>query len=436
MRFVSPVALGLMLALGAASSGVSVPAFAKEKAAQGLKLKLSKDFIPAISKANDLVTKKDIEGAKAAMAAAKPLAVSNDDKYQYYAVLLNLSISANDPVMQAEALRGMLDTGLVPPEQQGQFNTVVANNALAAKDYDTAIAYAEKAKALGYKPDQVNPILAQAIWGKAGTDKAQIARGLDIFKAGIDAMKASGQQVPAQWYQVGVAKAAAADLPQLNDWATMAFEADPSGENLRTVLRLFQRANPTMTNRENLDVMRLMHVSGGLTLKPDYLEYAEMAFKGGLFGEVKSAIDAGRAAKDKNGRPVLGATDGNDVYSVATQRIASDKASLASAANDAAKASTGKVASATADAYMGYGDYQKAISLYDTALQKGGVDTAEVNMRMGIAKAVAGDMAGARTAFSKVTGGIRGGLAKYWLKWLDAKSAAAAAPAPAAQPAG
>ncbi|TNE45587.1 MAG: hypothetical protein EP321_05630 [Sphingomonadales bacterium] len=421
MRFVSPVALGLMLALGAASSGVSVPAaIAKEKAeAQGPKLKLSKDFIPAISKANGLIAKKDIEGGKAAMAEALPLATTNDDKYQYYAILLNLSIAANDAAMQGEALRGMLDTGLVPESQQGQFNTIVANNALSAKDYDAAISYGEKARALGYKPEQVNPILAQAVWGKGGNDPAQISRGLDLFKAGIDAMKAAGEQVPVQWYQVGVSKAAAVGQPQqLRQWADMAYAADPSGENLRTVLRVFQRDNPTMTNRENLDLLRLMNVSGGLALKPDFLEYAEMAFKGGLYGEVSSAINAGRA------KGVLTANDNPDFYAIATQRMTSDKASLGAAATDAAKAANGKVASATADAYMGYGDYAKAIPLFETALQKGGVDVAEVNTRLGIAKALSGDSAGAREAFSKVSAGTRGGIAKFWLNWLNNKGAA------------
>ncbi len=420
MRFVSPVALGFMLALGAVSSGVSVPAAAKEKATdEAPKLKLSKDFIPAISKANDLVAKKDVEGAKAAMAAALPLAATNDDKYQYYAILLNLSIASNDAAMQGQALRGMLDTGLVPASQLGQFSTVVANNALAAKDYDAAIAYAEKAKAVGYKPDQVSPILAQAIWGKAGNNKAEIGRGLDIFKQGIDAARAAGQQVPAQWYQVGVSKAAAADLqPQLREWAGLAYDAAPSGENLRTVLRVFQRDNLAMTNRENLDLMRLMYVSGGLALRPDFLEYAEMASKGGLYGEVKSVIDAGRA------KGVLGSADGSDLYGLATQRMAADKASLASAAADASKSPNGKVASATADAYMGYGDYAKAIPLFEAALQKGGIDAPEVNTRLGIAKALSGDTAGAKAALSKVTDGTRGGIAKYWIKWLDSKGAA------------
>jgi len=431
MRFVSPVALGLMLAVGGMAFGVSVPsAVAKEKQGGGAsKLKLSKGFLQPVQKLNEAIVKKDVAAAKAAMPAAQAAIASNDDKYQYYALLLNLSIEAQDAAMQGEALKGMLDTGLVPASQQGQFNSIVAGNEMAAKNYDAAMAYAEKAKAAGASPADINPVLAQVIWAKAGDDKAQVARGLTLFKEGIDAMKAAGKPVPAQWYQVGVSKAAAADLPQLGEWAKMAYKAEPSGENLRTVLRVFQRKHPTMTNRENLDLLRLMNVSGGLALKPDYLEYAEMAFKGGIFGEVKSAIDKGRA------EGVLGSTDGSDNYSVATQRISGDKGSLASAAADAAKSSTGKVASATADAYLGYGDYAKAVELYKLALQKGSVDAAEVNTRLGIAEAMSGDVAAAKADFAKVTGGARGGIAQMWIDYLDSKSSASAAAPAEAQPA-
>ena len=427
MRFVSPVALGLMLALGSASFGVAVPAaVAKEKASKAPKLKLSSGFLPLAQKASEAINKKDAEAAKAALAEAEAGAVSNDDKYQYYSLLLNYSIMANDATVQGKALKGMLDTGLVPADQAGQFNTIVANSAVNAKDYDTAIAYAEKARALGYKSEQVSPILAQAIWGKAGNDKAQVLRGLEIFKEGIDALKASGQQVPVQWYQVGVSKAAAVDsMPHLKKWSAMAYDAQPSGENLRTLLRVFQRENPTMSNRENLDLLRLMHASGGLSIKPDYTEYAEMAFKGGLYGEVKATLDEGRS------KGVLSTSDGADFYSVASQRMAGDKASLGSAERDAAKSATGKIASATADAYFGYGDYAKAVSLFELALQKGGIDTDEVNTRLGIAKAMAGDTAGAKAALAKVTTGTRGGIAKMWTDYLNKKSAASAAAAPA-----
>lgn len=442
MRFASPVVLGLMLAMGGMSLGAPAAAAAKEKAAQVPKLKLSKGFLDPIRKVNDAVNKKEVDAAKAALPAAKAAIESNDDKYQYYSLLLNLSIVAKDAAMQNEALMGMLETGLVPEGQQGQFNAIVANNELAAKNYDAALAYGQKAQAQGYKPEQVYPILAQAVWAKADAanldpeaKKAEIAKGLTLFKQGIDAMKAAGQAVPAQWYQVGVSKAAAAKLPELTNWADMAFAADPSGANLRTVLRVFQRDNPAMTNREDLDLLRLMRISGGLALKPDYLEYAEMAFKGGLFGEVKSIIDEGRA------KGVLNSTDGNDYYTVATKRIASDKASLPAADSDAAKSSSGKIAGATGDAYMGYGEYAKAVPLYQMALKKGSIDTGEVYTRLGISQALTGDTAAAKASLANVTDGIRGGIAKYWLKWIEAHpdqvnaDAAVTADASAAAPA-
>ncbi len=435
MRFVSPVALGLMLALGAASFGAASPAaMAKEKEAKAKapKLKPSPGIIAPLQKAQKAIGAKDFAAAKAALPEVEAQIKTPDDRYYYNSTMLNLSIGVNDAAMQNTALRGMLDTGLVPVEQAGQFSSIVANNAVNAKDYDAAIAYAEKARALNYKPEQVYPILAQAIWGKAGNDKAEVARGLEVFAQGVAAMKAAGQAVPAQWYQVGVSKAAALDaLPQLRQWAGLAYDAEPTGENLRTILRVFQRENPTMTNRENLDLLRLMRVSGGLAIKPDYLEYAEMAFKGGLFGEVKSVIDAGRVARDQRTNLVLTSTDGNDFYTVASQRIAADKATLGAAERDAAKSATGKIAAATADAYMGYGDYAKAIALYEMAAQKGGVDVAEVNTRIGISKVMAGDLSGARSDFAKVTGGSRGGLAKLWLQYIDGKTKAAAAPAAA-----
>lgn len=425
MRFVSPVALGLMLALGGVSLGVAAPsAIAKEKAPEGPKIKASTGFLKAVQPFNAAVVKKDVEGAKAAMPAAQAAITSADDRYLFNQLMLNLSIAANDPAMQQQALKGMIDTGLVPGDQIGQFATIAANNELNAKNYDAAIAYARKAEAVGYKPDQVYPILAQATWAKAGTDKAGISEGLQLFRKGIDAMKASGTPVPAQWYQIAVSKAAGADLPEVADWAKMAFDSQPSGENLRTLLRVYQRKNPAITNRENLDIMRLMNASGGLAIKADYLEYAEMAFKSGIYGEVKSAIDKGRSARDRHNNLVLAATDGSDLYSIASQKIAADKASLAAAERDAAKAATGKIAAATADAYLGYGDYAKAIALYQQALQKGSVDAAEVNTRLGEAQALAGNTAAAKEAFAKVSGGARGQIAQYWLAWLNGQPAA------------
>jgi hypothetical protein len=424
MRFVTPVALALTLAL--TGGAITAPAFAakKEEKKEGQKLNVSPDVLKALQTAQAASEKQDFAGAKAALAEADSKAQSPDDKYQIGAIKLNTSIASKDAALQGEALNQMLDSGKTPPEQAGQFNAISADQALAAKNYDVAIARGQAALAAGYKSEAVNPTIAQAYFGKAGTanPSAEPARGLNqqglaALKAAADAMKASGQQVPAQWYQIGVSRAAGANLPEVTEWAKLAYQAQPSGENLRTLIRLFQRANPNISNRENLDVLRLMNVSGGLVVAADYVEYAEMASKTGIYGEVKTAIDAGRS------KGVLNASQGGDVYQTAVPKIAGDKSSLGSAEADAQKAANGKIAAATADAYLGYGDYAKAATMFELAKQKGGVDADEINTRLGIAKTLGGDNASAKAAFSSVQAGPRKQIADLWLAYLGTKGA-------------
>lgn len=425
-------ALAFAVAMGVVAGGMTVatPAFAAKKAkeAEGPKINPSPDVVKALAPIAEAINKKDFATAQAGIGAVEPMLKTNDDRYYYNSLMLNLSIGLKDGAMQYKSLRGMLDSGMVAPAQAGQFNTIAADSAVKAKDWDTAIKYARAAEATGYKPDQVYPVLAQAIWGKAGTKnlsaepaRTQVSEGLGYFRKGIAAMKAAGQTVPSQWYQVAVIKADLAGLPEITDWAQMAFDSEPNGSNLRTVLRVFQRTNPTMSNRENLDLLRLMHWSGGVALSPDYVEYAEMASKSAIYGEVKSIIEEGRQ------KGVLGAGDGGLFYSTATAQMAADKASLGAAERDAGKSATGKIAAATGDAFLGYGDYAKAAELYRLAVQKGSVDAAEVNTRLGIALAKSGDSAGALAVLAKVQGGVRGGLAKLWSDYITRKQSTATA---------
>ncbi len=424
MRFVTPVALALALAM--TSGAVSTPAFAakKEEKKAGPKLNITPDVLKALQTAQKSAEAQDFAAAKTAIAEADSKAASNDDKYQIGAIKLNTGIAAKDEAMKMEGLNQMLDSGLTPPEQAGQFNAVAADAALAQKNYDVAIQRGQAALAAGYKAEAVQPTIAQAYFGKAGTTNttAEPARGftqqgLAALKAAADATKAAGQQVPAQWYQIGVSRAEAAKLPDVTEWAKMSYQADPSGQNLRTLVRLFQRANPNITNRENLDVLRLLGASDGLVVAQDFTEYAEMSSKTGIYGEVKTVIDKGRS------KGVLNASQGADVYQTAVPKIAGDKSTLGSAEADAQKAANGKIAAATADAYLGYGDYAKAASMFELAKQKGGVDADEVNTRLGIAKTLGGDTAGAKAAFEAVQGGARKQIAGLWLAYLGTKGA-------------
>jgi hypothetical protein len=84
-------------------------------------------------------------------------------------------------------------------------------------------------------------------------------------------------------------------------------------------------------------------------------------------------------------------------------------------------APAGRPALNAADAYFGYGEYDKAIPLYRAALQKGSVDPNVVNTRLGMALAMAGQKAEAEAAFKAVTG-PRQDLAGFWLVWLGQRA--------------
>src|SRR3546814_2576234 len=81
-------------------------------------------------------------------------------------------------------------------------------------------------------------------------------------------------------------------------------------------------------------------------------------------------IDEGVAAKVLNpGKQTFA-----ELSKLSGAKIAADKASLPKLAVQAKSAANGKLALATADAYLGYKDYAQAAALYQLALTKGGSD--------------------------------------------------------------
>lgn len=112
-----------------------------------------------------------------------------------------------------------------------------------------------------------------------------------------------------------------------------------------------------------------------------------------------------------------------EIYTRSKAKSAEDRSSLVNEANTAAAKTTAKPVAAAADALVGYGDYAKAIDLYKIALTKPGVDANEVRLRMGIAQTLAGSYADAITSFGSVEG-ERQVLATYWTLWVNSRMGA------------
>jgi tetratricopeptide (TPR) repeat protein len=225
--------------------------------------------------------------------------------------------------------------------------------------------------------------------------------------------------VPEAWYKS--AAATTANTPAMAaefGTATLAWvTAYPSPDNWRTVLELFQdRAK--FDDQGNLDLFRLKRAASALKGEKDYVEYAETANLRGLPGEAKAVLDEGIAKKMLDtAKPYV-----RDLKAIVEPKVARDKASLAGLEKEAKAAPGVKLIAGLGDAYLGYGNYAKAIEMYRASMGKTGADAATLNTRIGIALAMSGDKAGAEAAFKSVQGGARGTLAQYWLAWLAQKA--------------
>lgn len=425
MRLKSAFALGLMISAGAGLVATATPALAQKEDKKAPKAEYSKAFIAAAADLEKANKAKDFAALKAAIDKAAPAASTADDNFLINFYRYQLSAGTNDSALQKQAVEGMLASGKASADLVPTLRTLAGQFALQAGDADGAISNLEQAGST--LSPEARYLLAEAYFSKAVklsggrlTPESQpiFTKGLAALQGAIDGNKAAGKPVPAAWYARGAEVGRVMGSASAANFALEGVKSGGSPKAWGVLLTAFQDSNRNLSRAENLDVLRLKMATQSLASAAEYAEYVDAASKSGLVGEVKAVIDQGRASG------VLTASNLSDYYAQATGAISGDKAGLPGSATQAAKAANGRIAAATGDAYLGYGDYAKAAEMYRLALQKGGVTTDEVNTRLGIALARSGDMAGAKAAFAAVTApGARKQIAEYWTTWIDGQAA-------------
>jgi len=430
MKFASTVTLGVALAVGL---GAVVPASAQDERQDRRSRREQREraasYTPAVrdaaAAAQTAIGAQDYATARAKVNEASAAAVSGDDKYLVNSLLYDIARGTNDSALQGTALDGMIASGKVQADRLAQFYTVRSSLAYQARDYARAESAAKGGMDAGGNDPNLIAILIDA---QAKNNKP--AEAVATFLARRNAELQAGRQLSPDWYGRAMNIAIQARLaPQLGEISQGWLTAYPTPDNWRDTIISYRDLTRPDADHE-LDLMRLLRTVNGLKGERDYYEYAEQVYLK-YPGEAKAVIDEGVRAG------AIQLTAGSNMQSfsqTANSRIAADRADLPSAAASAARAADGRSALSTANAYLGYADWAKAIELYRLALQKGNVDANLVNTRLGMALARSGDAAGARTAFAAVTG-PRQQLARYWIVWLDNQNRPAAAPAAAAAPA-
>lgn len=418
MKSVSKAALAAAFLLSAPAFIVGSPAIAqKKKEASGPQV--SEAFRKPAGEIQKLVEAKDWAGVKARIDALDALAQSDDEKYYAASFRLAASAGTNDNPGTIRALDALIANPKTPQADLGRFNFFRGDFAYQAKQYPQAAAYFTKARDLGFQPQGTNLNLRIA---QSQLDGGQVAAGAAAIDAAIKAEEAAGRKAPEAWYKIVVSRFyTSGDKTSAAQWLARQLAAYPSPAAWRSSLMVYMEQatakGATMDADLRLDVLRLIRAAKGLAGETDYYEYADAAQRRGLPWEVVSLLDEGRAAGTiSKPNPRL-----DPLYTQAVNRQKAE-VSLAAEEKRAAGAANGAVAMSTADAYLASGDNAKAVTLYRMALQKGGVDTALVNTRLGIALARSGQKAEAKAAFASVTTGPRAELARFWSAWVDGQA--------------
>lgn len=425
MKPISTFALAVSLAAGA--SLLAAPASAQQKQESKSKkqdnkaiaiklgertLTISAQARQPIAELQAAVTARDAANFPAKLAAAQAAATSADEKYLVARLQLDYARAGNDAAGQTAAMEAMLQSGAAPANELPALYGAVAEAAYNAKDYEKAgYAFEQLAKLQPNNADVVSNL--SIVRGRQGrtAEAAQLLARATEMKAG------AGQAVPEDYYKRIIDQAyKSKDVALANKTLYTWLDAFPTAKNWSDALQT-HRALVPLDDAAELDRFRLMRLAGALKSGNDYTNLAAYLLQKGLPGEAKAVLEDGAS----KGLVTRSNAEYSRLLAQATQRANADRPTLAASEGKASAAANGRIAANTGDAYMGYGDYAKAVAMYRLALQKGGVDTSLVNTRLGMALAMSGDKAGAKTALTAVTG-PRADLARYWLLWIDKRA--------------
>ena len=405
MKSVSTIALGVTLALGTAASLVAVPAAAQEQAQVP---EFSKEERAAFRALTTALTARDYPAATAALATAQSAARSGYARYLASALQLRLGIETGNSGLQSTAIDSMIGSGAVPASELPQLyrnQAALLQSAGKLEAAETSLTrYVELA------PNDPEALLALA---QVKHDRKKPQEAVALIGRAIAQRTASGQPAPEAWYKRALNLAMMHRMaPQALQYSRDLVSAYPTPINWRDAMLVYRdMAQPD--SGAAIDGWRLVRAAKGLSGERDYLQFAQALNGAGLAAESRAVLDQGVAARMVDpAKPAF-----KEAIATAAKQAAAARTGLAAQHSAAMAAATGTLALSAGDAHLAAGDHAKAAALYRAAIEKGGVDLAVANTRLGVALALAGNKAEAEPAFRAVTG-PRAELASLWLVWL------------------
>ena len=360
-----------------------------------------------VSKENGKTLKEASEALNAkkysdAIAKAKD-AENNPKKTPYDQHVVNeiLAIAyakTNNYAEAAKAFEAELSDGYLEEKDVPRNVKALAQMNYSLKNYDKAIEYGQRAIKGGFADDDMKTLVGQSYYLK-GDYKGT----LKYYDPLIEAQIKAGQTPKDEPMQLALSSCV-----KLNDNECTTRELErlveyhPKTEYWENLLHSL-RATPNMSDRNTLQVYRLMSEVDALKDPTDYTEMAQLAIEQGSPGEAQHVLEKGfqknvftdARQKDKNTR----------LLESAKKAATTDQASLPKVEADADKSSTGDKNVGVGLAYLGYQQYDKAVDQFNRGLTKGGVrNDAEAHLLLGIAQLKSGKKDEAVKSFKAVKG--------------------------------
>jgi tetratricopeptide (TPR) repeat protein len=392
------------LVLGAAVAAIAVLASATSALAQEKGEKGPKNS-PALAKplkeANDALKAKNYSDAITKLKAAEGVSGKTPgDQYIIDEMLSFAYIKTQNYPEAAKVMEAKLDSGLTPQSEQPMLVKQLATINYQIKNYDKAVDFGNRAIKGGYADDQIRTIVGQSYYLKGDWKNTlkfeedivntQIKNGQTPTNESLALVYSACTKLQDEACQTRAVEKMVTYYPKPDTWAQL----------------LYNMRKETSNNEGNLlQTYRLMLDTDVLKDPSDYTEMAELALDGGSPGEAQHVLEKAQSKSP----PVFTDQRSKDraqrLLESAKKRATSDQAGLPKLEKEADASATGVKNVAVGNAYLGYGQFDKAADQLSKGLSKGSLkNEADARLTLGIAQLKGGHKDDAMKTFKAVKG--------------------------------
>lgn len=412
MTRVRSIAVAISLALGAVVPAVTLLAPTAQAAEQAQNKITTKAVAVPLKAAQEAMQKKQWDAAlteikKAAAVDKKtPFEAYQIDEFMGFVLIQQKKFGEAAPVFER-----MLNSGLMPPEQVDERTKTVAQLYFQMKDYTKAAQWSKKWLDKHPNTEDMGILLGQSQYLLNDYKNAA-----ETMKNVVNNAEKAGRKPDENWIQIVMSsyfKMEPQDKNGIGEALKKMVRYYPKPDYWENLIDIYRRKESG--DRIALGYYRLMNDVGILKDKGDYVEMAQLAMDAGVPGEAQATVQKGMDAgvlkvadKTEQGRY-------DRLLASAKKQSDLDKGSLTQQQAEAEKAGTGQALVGLGQAYLSYGETDKAIAALEKGIAKGGVtDADEARLSLGMAYLKKGQKDQAREAFKKAGGKFKD-LGDLWV---------------------